>query len=175
MCSDRDKRMVEQSLREMAKDHQINVNAKPTDSTTKAGNLNDESRVTGISEKAKKSAIDCFNESLGESMFGEVNTGEDADQRTTMVEDIRNYRVIMSKFIVKHKLDESSASSFWREYGKAFPMLGHLARRLLCVMATSVPSESAFSLSAFLGRKERARLSEENLALSLFLKDKVAL
>ena len=175
MCSDRDKRMVEQSLREMAKDYQINTNAKSNDSTTKTSNVNDEAIASGISSKVKKSAIDFFYESLGESMFGEINTGEDADQRTTIVEDVRTYMLTMSKFIVKHKLDESSASSFWAEHGKAFPTLGHLARRLLCVMATSVPSESAFLFSAFLGRKERARLSEENLALSLFLEDKVAL
>jgi hypothetical protein len=100
--------------------------------------------------------------------------GEDIDQRSTIVEDIRNYRMMMSKFIIKHRLDESSAFVFWKDYGRNFPLLGHLARKLLCMMATSVPSESAFSLSAFLGRKERARLSEENLALSVFLKDKVA-
>ena len=70
MCNDRDKRMVEQSLREMAKDYQINANAKSNDSTTKTSNVNDEAMASGISGKVKKSAIDSFNESLGESMFG---------------------------------------------------------------------------------------------------------
>lgn len=119
--------------------------------------------------------MDWFNESIGESVSREVNNSEDVDKRATISEDIRNYRMLMPKFILKNKLDESSATLFWRDHGRSFPMLGNLARKLLCMMATSVPSESAFSLSAFLGRKERARLSEENLALSVFLKDKIVL
>jgi hypothetical protein len=39
--------------------------------------------------------------------------------------------------------------------------------------ATSVESESAFSVSAHYGRKERSLLSPDNLAMSVFLKDKL--
>ncbi len=48
-----------------------------------------------------------------------------------------------------------------------------MAQCYLSASATSVPSESAFSVSAHYGRKERSRLSAENLAMSVFLKDKL--
>ena len=41
--------------------------------------------------------------------------------------------------------------------------------------AASVSSENACFLSAFLGRKERARLTEDYLSSSVFLKDKLVL
>jgi hypothetical protein len=45
-----------------------------------------------------------------------------------------------------------------------------MAKQLVNTPATSVASESAFSTSAYVGRKERSRLSIENLASTVFLK-----
>jgi hypothetical protein len=45
-----------------------------------------------------------------------------------------------------------------------------MARQLVCTPATSVPAECAFSISAYVGRKERARLSVKNLSTTMFLK-----
>lgn len=71
------------------------------------------------------------------------------------------------------------------------PRLKSLAKRSLCTPATSVPSESAFSVASnlvsgcyqhdhlilwyyvFQGRQQRARLLPSTLAMSVFLKDKV--
>jgi hypothetical protein len=125
--------------------------------------------------KSKKSAMDIFNESVGDGINGDHLDSGDANRKAAIIDDIRNYRAAVTKFNLKHKLNESSATTFWKTYGQNFPELGKLTRRLLCAPATSVPSESAFSVSAYLGRKERARLTEENLASSVFLKDKVIL
>ena len=46
-------------------------------------------------------------------------------------------------------------------------MLSKAMKKLHCTSATSVSSESACSLSAFLNRKERARLTEDNLSSSV--------
>jgi hypothetical protein len=62
---------------------------------------------------------------------------------------------------------------FWRAYGNTFLILKRLAKKMLSTPATSVPSESCFSISSFLGRKERASLTGENLSSSVFLKDKI--
>ena len=48
-----------------------------------------------------------------------------------------------------------------------------MQKKTLCIPSTSVPSESCFSISSFLGRKERSSLTGENLFLSVFLKDKI--
>ncbi|CAF4265118.1 unnamed protein product, partial [Rotaria magnacalcarata] len=63
--------------------------------------------------------------------------------------------------------------TFWKAHGEQLPLLKGMAAVYLSTPATSVPSESAFSLSAYVGRKERARLSPENLSYSVFLKDKL--
>lgn len=75
-------------------------------------NTNDGLASSQPNEKARKTAIDAFNESIGETMFGDAVTGEEADQRLSMIDDLRNYRALMSRFILKQKLDESSVSLF---------------------------------------------------------------
>lgn len=67
----------------------------------------------------------------------------------------------------------TDALTFWKEYWLKLPLLSHMDRCYLSTPTTSLPSESAFSISAFYGRKERAHLSPENLALSVYLKDKL--
>lgn len=66
-----------------------------------------------------------------------------------------------------------SAVQFWKIHRHRLPLLTYLVKIHLIACATSVPSESAFSSSAFVARKERARNSGQNLAYAVFLKDKV--
>ena len=47
------------------------------------------------------------------------------------------------------------------------------AVRHLASPATSVTSESAFSTASYLLRKQRSRLTPENLSSAMFLKDKL--
>lgn len=126
-------------------------------------------------EKSTKSAMDTFNESIGDYVAGASMLTSDGAGKLSIIHDIRNYRQIVSKFILKHKLDEFSSTQFWTTHAENFPLLSKLMRKLLCAPASSVPSESAFSLSAFIGRKERSRLTEENLSATVFLKDKIVM
>ena len=128
-----------------------------------------------LKEMSKKSAIDAFNESIGDGSNGERILAGDRTEKVSIINDIRHYREAVSRFNLKNKADESSSLKFWASNGRNFPMLSKAMKKLLCTPATSVPSENAFSLSAFLGRKERARLTEDNLSSSVFLKDKVVL
>ena len=63
--------------------------------------------------------------------------------------------------------------SFWNLHGQQLKFLSTLARKHLIVPSTSVPSESTFSVASHLGRKERNRLTSENLCALVFLKDKI--
>ena len=65
------------------------------------------------------------------------------------------------------------AITFWKQYGQRLPMLQNMAKFYLATTSTSVPSESAFSSSAYVARKERSRLTAENLSYSVFLRDKL--
>ncbi|CAF0834218.1 unnamed protein product [Adineta steineri] len=65
--------------------------------------------------------------------------------------------------------------AFWNLHSNKLKFLSSLARKNLIIPSTSVPSESTFSVAAYLGRKERNRLTSENLCMLVFLKDKINL
>jgi len=119
------------------------------------------------------SAIDLFNEAIGESGY-EANRNY-KNKKATIINEIYNYRNSVTRFNLKHKPDVTSSTIFWQSYGQQFSILSKLAQKMLSTPSTSVPSESCFSKSAFLGRKERSRLTGENLSSSVFLQDKVGL
>ena len=59
---------------------------------------------------------------------------------------------------------------FWRIHRSSFPRLVLLVHRYCIIPATSVTSESAFSISGFLARKQRSSLSSRTLRHLLVLK-----
>lgn len=69
--------------------------------------------------------------------------------------------------------DEYGFNTFWREHGKAMPTLLTLARKYLAISASSVPSESTFSVANYVLRKNRLSLTGRNLKYTMFLKDKM--
>lgn len=60
---------------------------------------------------------------------------------------------------------------WWKKYCKDFPLLSQLARRILCIPATSAPSERVFSLAGLVITQLRASLSADNAAGMIFLHD----
>ena len=68
--------------------------------------------------------------------------------------------------------EEQSAITFLSNNSKSMPNLSKLALELLHCPLTSVPSESAFSISGNLISARRGRLSGETVEEIMFLKDK---
>jgi hypothetical protein len=64
----------------------------------------------------------------------------------------------------------SSFKAFWVANRRNFPRLVELARKYNIVPATSVASESAFSIAGFIARKQRTSLSSTTLRQLLVLK-----
>ena len=58
---------------------------------------------------------------------------------------------------------------WWKHYEKGFPNLFKLARKVLCVMGTSVPSERTFSQAGLTVTKTRAKLSLDVVDEVIFL------
>ncbi|UJR24314.1 hypothetical protein I4U23_027281 [Adineta vaga] len=143
--------------------NKLSINA-PTTNTLNMSNLSD---------KSNRSTMDLFNESIGEILC-ERRPG-DKSIRAAVIDDIHNYRNYVVSFNLKHKPDVTSAAVFWQAHGTNFSILSKLSKIMLSSPATSVPSESCFSISSYLGRKERSRLTGENLSASVFLKDKINL
>jgi hypothetical protein len=61
--------------------------------------------------------------------------------------------------------------TWWKVNELKFPLLSHLAQRLLCIPATSAPSERVFSNAGLTIAKDRARLAPETAGELIFLHD----
>jgi hypothetical protein len=61
--------------------------------------------------------------------------------------------------------------TWWKVNELKFPLLSHLAHRLLCIPATSAPSERVFSNAGLTIAKDRARLAPETAGELIFLHD----
>ena len=59
---------------------------------------------------------------------------------------------------------------FWKTNEFMLPSLFKLTKKLAYTPATSVPAETAFSISSQIFTKERSRLSAKNLEAIVFLK-----
>ena len=79
---------------------------------------------------------------------------------------------VLSKYESLEK-EEYSFATFWKKHQASLPILSNMARRCGCVTASSVPSESAFSIAGHIARKTRSSLTAKNLKYSVFLKDKI--
>ena len=121
-----------------------------------------------ISQKSasKPSAVGAFLHALGHEPSATGN------KRATLIEEMRSYRLLASKHPTATE-SEYTTLQFWSMQSGKLPILASFARRFLATPGTSVPSESAFSTSSYLGRKERSRLIPENLSITVFLKDKL--
>ena len=117
--------------------------------------------------KPNVSAVNAFLQSVGHESIHVKG------KRATLVDELRSYRLLASKFVCASDGDGATLR-FWDTHANGLPLLSSFARRFLATPGTSVPSEVAFSVSSFVGRKERCRLTPENLAMTVFLKDKLA-
>ena len=63
----------------------------------------------------------------------------------------------------------SNPLEWWATNASRFPTLATLARKLLCIPATSAPSERAFSTAGLTIAKKRASLLPENAAALIYL------
>ena len=64
-------------------------------------------------------------------------------------------------------------STFWQQHHTTMPLLAYQAKKYLAISSTGVPSESAFSVSNYVLRKNRLSLTSKNLKYCMFLKDKL--
>jgi hypothetical protein len=60
---------------------------------------------------------------------------------------------------------------WWKEHRQEFPRLAALARRVLCIPASSAPSERLFSHAGLTIANDRARLLPQNAAELIYLHD----
>ena len=80
---------------------------------------------------------------------------------------------VQKEFAIYDKMPELSAEEdplkWWERHEEMLPHLAHLAKKYLCIAASSVASERVFSTSGFICSPTRARLTEEHIDMLVFL------
>ena len=111
--------------------------------------VDDQNDVQPPSKKPKEELISCLDGDFAE-IEGE---GISAEMERYITEPVQIRNPLM----------------WWKHYEQRFPNLSKLARKILCVMGTSVPSERVFSVAGLAVTKTRARLSADVLDETIFL------
>lgn len=76
----------------------------------------------------------------------------------------------VNHFLKMPTLDpDSNALEWWKTNAERLPTLSRVVRQLLCIPATSVPSERIFSTSGNVVTKKRASLRPDNVDMLVFL------
>ena len=92
----------------------------------------------------------------------------DTERRKTEVEkEMHNYLCLDTGLV--------NPLIWWRDNEKYFPRLSQLARKYLCVPATSVPSKRAFSVAGHVVNEKRSSLLPENVNVFSWLLSEVNL
>jgi hypothetical protein len=178
---------IEREIKQLIRDN--NVQQTNTHTTTAASSSSTQSTTAASSSIAqptttqtsfttkkqhstKKSVLDEFLESIADPIDKNLRTKQPTALTSSLVEEFRSYKLLAGRYVVD---EESDPLLFWRKNKNILPLLTTLAKKYLAAPASSVASESTFSISANYLRKQRARLLPENLAMSVYLRDKVAI
>ncbi|CAF3271287.1 unnamed protein product [Rotaria sp. Silwood2] len=162
---------IERELKQIVIDNNIQklyTHHVTSTSNTKAGTT-DSSSGTITKRLSKNSTIDDFLESITDPVDQSSRSTKSTTTTGLLIEEFRNYKLFAARYVLD---GESDSLLFWRTNQNFLPLLSALAKKYLASPASSVASEAAFSVSANYGRKQRARLLPENLALSVYLHDK---
>lgn len=76
---------------------------------------------------------------------------------------------VVAYLSVDHIDARSDVLAWWKIHAIKFPLVANIARQILCVPATSTPSERAFSKAGSLITKKRAQLKPNKVDMILFL------
>ena len=78
----------------------------------------------------------------------------------------------MERYLSEAEDREGDTLQFWRDREASYPLLSKLARKYLCIPATSVEAERRFSDLGILLTKRRLCMTGEHVDAQLFLRDK---
>jgi len=173
---DKEKLQIENHVKKLFLDDIYPIPSQSTNNTSSSSvpSFNpSQSQQSAQPTQSKPTLYELFLFSCEDDEVSFVDSGKDKSKRIAINDEIKLFKTLADLFNAKGDPSAHSVFTFWKINKDRPPILSHLAKIHLVASATSVPSESAFSMSAFLDRKERARLSSENLAYSVFLKDKM--
>ena len=137
------------------------INIEAQELTDTISNANDHDQLPPTKKpKGLMSLLD--NVVICKSTDSDLAQPSDIERRKTEVEkEMYNYLCLDTGLV--------NPLIWWRDNEKYFPRLSQLARKYLCVPATSVPSEHAFSAAGHVVNEKRSSLLPENVNMLVFL------
>lgn len=102
-----------------------------------------------------KRAKTCFDE------FGDSSESEEEPRIESEIEEYLKYKVIKDEPILE----------FWKKNVKKYPALSILAKKILCVPASSASSERNFSTAGIVVDKRRSNIKPNKVDALLFMHD----
>lgn len=125
-----------------------------------------------IQSKAKSqlpSLLSTLIEKHAYTQSSTVNLGED---ERAVEEEIHKYFITQ---IAKEDVESFDILLFWKNHRTSLPKLARLAKKILCIPATSVSSERTFSYAGILVSAKRSSLGPSVIDKTLFLHDNYSL
>ena len=128
----------------------------------------DESKLsnTNSSPPTKKLKVAIKNEDIDDWLCDVIYVGGSQKSSVEMIHDeISRY----TKSEISEEEIQLSILEWWKKNQYLYPRLSILAKKYLCIPASSVPSERVFSLAGQLVSKKRARMHSANVDMFIFL------
>ncbi|CAF1508149.1 unnamed protein product, partial [Adineta ricciae] len=125
-------------------------------------------------EQSSTSSMATFLRSIGKKKSSSSSNVR-STTKSKLNEELVAYRSLAQKEFNAVVEDDKNydVMEFWEQNRSELNGLFKIACGHLVTPATSVASESAFSTASYLLRKQRSRLTPDNLCHSMFLKDKL--
>jgi len=137
-------------------------------SSDKESNSKDSSKEKEVVPPAKKKKSSGKDYEL-EFFFGGDSSDKDCPHNVLIQQELNTY------FAERPPSADTEPLCWWKVNAARYPKMNELAKQLLCIPATSVPSERIFSAAGHIVSKLRAALSPENVDALLFLRQNKSL
>ncbi|CAF1288942.1 unnamed protein product [Rotaria sordida] len=147
-----------------------------TDEVHDEADVNQMQSQINVQRKAEESKSSCMNKflnSIGKTFVD--SSSATTSNKSKLIEEISVYKSLAQReynSIISGEKN-SNVMEFWDTHRIQLKRLYRYVVHHIVSPATSVASESAFSTASYLLRKQRSRLTPENLSYSMFLKDKL--
>ena len=104
--------------------------------------------------------------SLLEDVIQSASSDSTASDSTQKEEDIKKE---ISNYLCLGVKSSENLLQWWLDHGRHFPVLSCIAKKYLCIPATPVPSERAFSVAGYIVNEKRSCLLHESVNSLVFL------
>ena len=153
MFKEDQKLVIKQELTKYMEDKKPQEEEKTTKETNK------EAKETTSTEETQENAFKFW-----------ATFDKETEEELDIMADVSAIDLEMSRYLEGRRCArETNILKWWKENEKYFPNMSTVAKKYLCIPATSVPSERVFSKAGEIVSARRSRIKSKNVDMILFL------